>query len=273
MLPNNFLANLPKDISPSIFDRILPTTFRVNTLKADPMSVNSALNKFNISFRQEGFGFITSNPLREIQELDIYKNGEIYVQSLSSMLPPIILDPKSNEIILDICAAPGSKTSQIAALMQNTGQIIANDNSRIRIYKLEANLKNLGVTNTIIIHSSGQSLWQKYPDYFDKALVDVPCSMEGRFCTLNPKTYRDWSPVKVKILSKLQRFLLRSAFGCTKSGGTIVYSTCTLNTTENEAVVEWLIKKESGRVELISTQRINPSATMEGFFVAKLRKL
>ncbi|MEK7164250.1 MAG: RsmB/NOP family class I SAM-dependent RNA methyltransferase [Patescibacteria group bacterium] len=270
MLPDKFLASLAKDISPSAFDRILPTTFRVNTLKSNFETVKS---KINFEYTLHNQAFITNHPLREIQELKIYKNGEIYVQSLSSMLPPIILDTKPNEIILDLCSAPGSKASQIAALMQNTGQIIANDNSRIRIYKLEANLKNLGVTNTTIINTSGQSLWEKYPGFFDKSLVDVPCSMEGRFTTLDPKSYQNWSPGKVKELAQLQKFLLRSAFGCTKQGGTIVYSTCTLNTRENEEVVEWLLKKESGKVELVSTQRINPSPIMEGFFVAKLRKL
>ncbi|MDP1743450.1 MAG: RsmB/NOP family class I SAM-dependent RNA methyltransferase [Candidatus Amesbacteria bacterium] len=270
MLPDKFLQNLPSDIKPSDFDRILPTTFRVNTLKSDFETIKS---KLDFEYTVHDGAFITNHPLRQIQELDIYKKGEIYVQGLSSMLPPIILDPKPNEIILDICSAPGSKTSQMAALMQNTGQIIANDNSRIRIYKLEANLKNLGVTNTTIINTSGQTLWQKYPDYFDKALVDVPCSMEGRFSSLDPKSYKDWSPAKVKELAQLQKFLLRSAFGCTKPGGTIVYSTCTLNTRENEQVIEWLLEKEKDRIELISTQRINPSPIMEGFFVAKLRKI
>lgn len=270
MLPIKFLQSLSNDIDPAIFSVQRPTTFRVNTLKSDFETIK---HKINFDYTLHDQAFVTNYPLRQIQELDIYKNGEIYVQSLSSMLPPIVLDPKPNEIILDMCAAPGSKASQMAAMMNNTGQIITNDNSRIRIYKLAANLKNLGVTNTSIIQSHGQTLWQKYPNYFDKALVDVPCSMEGRFYTPDPKTYKDWSPGKVKQLAQLQKFLLRSAFGCTKPGGTIVYSTCTLNKIENEQVIEWLLKKEAGKVELISTQRINPSETMEGFFVAKLKKL
>jgi NOL1/NOP2/sun family putative RNA methylase len=257
MLPAKFLEKLDKSIDPAVFAIKRPTTFRVNTLKIDC----------------EEQAFITTAPLRQIQELDIYKNGEIYVQSLSSMIPAKVLDPRPGDFVLDICAAPGSKTSQMAALMRNEGQIIANDNSRIRIYKLEANLRNLGVTNTSIIQSQAQTLWQKYPEAFDKVLADVPCSMEGRFYTPDPKTYKDWSPKKVKQLAKLQQFILRSAFGCTKPGGIIVYSTCTLSTTENEGVVEWLLKKERGKVELVSSERIAPSEVMEGFFVAKLRKL
>lgn len=257
MLPAKFLEKLDKNIDPSVFEIKRPTTFRVNTLKIDC----------------EEQAFITTAPLRQIQELDIYKNGEIYVQSLSSMIPTEVLDPKPGDYVLDICAAPGSKTSQMAALMQNEGHIVANDNSRIRIYKLEANLKNLGVTNTSIIQSQAQTLWQKYPDTFDKVLADVPCSMEGRFYTPDPKTYKDWSPAKIRILVQLQKFILRSAFGCCKPGGIIVYSTCTLNRQENEEVVEWLLKKEPGRVELLSMERINPSPVMEGFFVAKLRKV
>lgn len=270
MLPIKFLQSLSNDIDPAVFNFKKPTTFRVNTLKSSFETIRA---KLNFDYTLHDHAFITHHPLRAIQELDIYKNGEIYVQSLSSMIPAVTLNPVPCDCILDMCAAPGSKTSQMAAMMNNTGQIIANDNSRIRIYKLTANLKNLGVTNTSIIQSHGQTLWQKYPNYFDKALVDVPCSMEGRFYTPDPKTYKDWSPSKIKQLAQLQKFLLRSAFGCTKPGGAIVYSTCTLNKIENEQVIEWLLKKEAGKVELISAQRINPSETMEGFFVAKLKKL
>ncbi|MDE2025402.1 MAG: RsmB/NOP family class I SAM-dependent RNA methyltransferase, partial [Patescibacteria group bacterium] len=140
---------------------------------------------------------------------------------------------------------------------------------------------------------------KSYPEYFDKTLVDVPCSMEGRFYSEDPKTYEEWSIKKIRELEKKQHFLLRSAVSSTKPGGIIVYSTCTLAPEENEEVIDWILKKEQGAVEVETihlpgvpfvkplsswkgkefdsqvddTARILPSRHMEGFFVARLRKL
>ncbi len=205
------------------------------------------------------------------------------------MLPPLILNPKKGERILDLCAAPGSKTSQLAMMIENTGEIIANDASHTRIYRLDANLKRLGVINTTILRSVGQGLWQKYPNYFDKTLVDAPCSMVGRIQITDPRTYTDWSIKKVKHLQETQKFLLRSGISSTKPGGIIVYATCTLSKQENEDVITWILKKEQGRVALEEidldgipwmpgigmpqTKKIFPSQEFEGFFIAKLRKL
>ncbi len=279
------------------------TTFRRNSLKTTPGSLKKLLALEKIETEQVDWNpdaFILKSPnLRQLTETAVYKQGLIYVQSLSSMLPALILDPQPGEKILDLCAAPGSKTTQMAALMKNSGEIVANDNSRIRIYKLEANLKLQGVTNTKVLNEHGEVIWKKYPQYFDRTLVDVPCSMEGRFLLSEPKTYAFWSMKKVKELRQRQRFLLRSAVSCTKVGGCIVYSTCTLAPEENEGVIDWLMKKESGNIELetivlpnLTTGkvvgdwngksynpevskcvRILPSKMMEGFFVAKLRKI
>src|SRR6185503_4177192 len=129
-------------------------------------------------------------------------------------------------------------------LMENRGQIIANDMSRVRLYKLAANLKTLGVTNVTTMHMRAQDLWRKFPNVFDKVLADVPCSLEGRFLTTNPKTYKNWSVKKIKILSDHQKHILRSAVSAAKPGATIVYSTCTLAPEENEEVVDWILKKD-----------------------------
>jgi tRNA (cytosine49-C5)-methyltransferase len=243
--------------------------------------------------------FTLLNPsLSQLSEHELYTQGHLYVQSLSSMLPPLVLDPQPGDSVLDIAAAPGSKTTQMAAMMQNQGKILANDTSLVRLYKLQANLKIQGVKNVSTRRGLGQPLWQEFPEVFDKSLVDVPCSMEGRFQCDKPKTWANWSPKKIKELSLRQRALLRSAVSATKPGGVIVYSTCTLSPEENEMVVEWLLKKENGRVELEEidipnapfspalqnwkhivfeeqmklTKRILPSESMEGFFIAKFRK-
>lgn len=214
------------------------------------------------------------------------------------MIPPLVLSPQPEEIILDMAASPGSKTTELATLMHNTGIIIANDKSPKRLFKLLENLKTQGVTNTKTSAIPGEFLWKKYPEYFDGVLLDAPCSMEGRFTTNDPNSYKDWSPRKIKELSNLQKWMLRSAISCTKIGGTIVYSTCAMSPEENEEVIDWLLKKMGDAITieelslehlpknpgltqwgkkqynpaLAKTLRIYPSTLMEGFFVAKIKK-
>src|SRR3989344_419590 len=137
------------------------------------------------------------------------------------MIPALILNPKPGEKVLDICAAPGSKTTQIAAMMENKGELVANDINQIRVYKLESNLKMQGVTNVIVTKLPAEAIWKKVPEQFDKTLVDVPCSMEGIFYCGDPKTFTHWSTKKVHYLAKHQKLILRSAVSATKPGGTI----------------------------------------------------
>lgn len=307
-LPAQFLKNLdsivPEGKIISVlqsFCQIKPPTFRANTLKISPEDLAQELTKRGFKFERVPWldnGFILKGEQRELTASDIYNEGYLYIQSLSSMIPALVLEPQKDEKILDLTAAPGSKTTQMAAMMENTGEILANDASRVRLYKLAANLKIQGITNTKIAHRNGQKLWQEYPEKFDKALVDVPCSLEGRFLASYPKSYIDWTPKKVRILASLQKFLLRSAISATKPGGVIVYSTCTLEPEENEEVIDWLLKKEGTAIEILDinidipgkvsgfskfakksfdpsiekTVRVLPSETMEGFFIAKIKK-
>jgi len=300
---------------PEAADRILSaffsprvTSFRVNTLKATIEHVRDALLAADYQLEQMPWwpnAFILPNPKTHQIFHPMYDEGKFYVQGLSSMLPPLILDPQPDENILDLTAAPGSKTTQIAALMNNTGHILANDLSPVRLFKLQANLKQQGVTNAQVKRGPGELLWRRFPEQFDRTLVDVPCTMEGRINADDPKTYDDWSVKKIKDLSIRQKMLIRSAVSATKPGGVIIYSTCTLAPEENEAVVNWVLEKEGGKVvveeiqlpklrensnelvtggltewagqtyspEVSKTLRVYPSTHMEGFYVAKLRKI
>jgi 16S rRNA (cytosine1407-C5)-methyltransferase len=313
-LPPGFTERLEKLLSPEQYRVALEgmkerrrTTFRVNTLRT---SVTNALSELSdlgfevtpISWLPGAFQ-LANRTQRELTDSEIYTTGQIYVQGVSSMIPPVVLDPQPGETILDLAAAPGSKTTQMAALMNNQGSIVANDTSPIRLFKLQANLQIQGVQNTRTRRGPGESLWQKYPETFDRALVDVPCSMEGRFCLTDPESLEDWSYRKVRDLSIRQSHLLRAAVTATKVGGCIVYSTCTMSPEENEHVVHWLLQREAGKVvleditpdelrhapetmpgvtsweretftpEMTKTLRILPSPLMEGFYVAKLRKI
>lgn len=283
-MPPDFLARLKQSISEDRYREIIhafslkrPVSFRVNTLKSDNDTLKTALSNLGYEVKEvpdiEHAFILINKSLRELTETIPYKNGELYVQSLSSMLPPIMLDPKPGDLVLDITAAPGSKTTQMATLMENRGEIVANDTSLKRIYRMKANLALQGASIAHVSRDDGRSIWKRYPEYFDKSLVDAPCSMEGRFNSNDPKSYEDWSLKKVKELSRLQHWLLRSAISATKPGGVIVYSTCTINTEENEEVINWILDKEKEKIALEETKRIDPSAHMEGFFIAKIKKL
>ena len=315
-LPEKFRDRLALFTTPEQTQSILESfchrkssTFRANTLKISAEDLEKELQNLGIKTKRvtwypDAF-ILVDQPQKVLMETNLYKKGFLYMQSLSSMIPPLVLNPHGGESILDITAAPGSKTTQMAAIMANNGEIIANDKSKVRLFKLRANLETLGVTNTKILQLPGQFIWKKFPQYFNKALVDVPCSMEGRFQCDNPKSYQDWSTAKIDFLQNQQKFLLRSAISSTQVGGTIVYSTCTLAPEENEEVIDWILKKtrsaNSGQaaveledIEIPSLQtqhgltkwknkifdeslqktvRIYPSETMEGFFIARLKKL
>ena len=272
------------------------TTLRVNTIKYNIQDLMTQLKINNIKFERVSWyndGLVLKNRAeKEIQKLDIYNEGNIYIQSLSSMIPPLVLAPKSGDKVLDLTAAPGSKTTQLAALMKNTGEIIANELDTIRFERLKYNIEKQGATIVKSINSRGEKLGEKYPEYFDKVLLDVPCSGEGRFIINEPKTYRDWSMKKVNSLVKLQKKLLTSAYKALKKNGVMVYSTCTINKFENEFILDWGIKNLGLKIVDINlaikdsihgdnerldksidkSMKILPSKSMEGFFIAKLKK-
>lgn len=170
--------------------------------------------------------------------------GYYYIQELASMLPVIALDPKPEEIILDLCAAPGSKTTQLASYMNNSGNIIANEMSLGRIKILASNLERCGVANTIITRKEGSAACKRFKKgniKFDKILIDAPCSGEGTLRSTT-KTYLMWNLNTVKALSGMQKKLVSEAIEILKPGGTLVYSTCTHAPEENEAVVDFVLK-------------------------------
>lgn len=302
-LPQKFIDNLYKEFSSGISDKILMgmaserlTTLRVNTIKYNIQELMSYFKEINIKFDRIQWyrdGLIIKNAKeKDLEKLDIYKNGFIYFQSLSSMIPALVLSPKPGEVILDLTAAPGSKTTQMAAMMNNEGIIIANELDKIRSKRLEYNVNLLGAEIVEVLTGNGEKIDGLYNEYFDAILVDAPCSGEGRFIINNNSTYRSWKEEEVKKLSELQKKLLSSAVKALKPGGTIVYSTCTLNVLENEEVVNYANNELNLEIEKIDleingaiegftdnysknmskTIRIIPSKDMEGFFVCKLRK-
>jgi NOL1/NOP2/sun family putative RNA methylase len=179
--------------------------------------------------------------------------GYFYVQELSSMLPVLVLRPEEEDFVLDLCASPGSKTTQMAAMMKNTGTIIANDVKIDRIKILSSNLERCGVSNVVATRNDGVGLCSRLAKKgfkFDKILLDVPCSGEGTLRS-SAKTFKMWNIKVVKKLSREQRKLFVYALKCLKKGGKIVYSTCTHAPEENEEVVDFVLKNFPVKVEKI----------------------
>ena len=306
-LPQEFLDKLRK-IYPACHQQISntflskkTTSFRINNLKTDLFALRKLLLEERVRFKElphpKG-AFLLKSPLRELQKTEIYQNGLIYVQNVSSMQPVVVLCPQDQDKILDLCAAPGAKTTQIVSLAPKA-EVIAIEKIRIRYYKLLANLKVQGALGVKTFLLDGIWARKKFPEYFDKILVDVSCSAEGRFCLNNPRSFKYWKARKVKEMVHKQKKLLHAAFFALKEGGILVYSTCTFSPEENEGIIDWAINKFKEKIEILPvelpfknqqpglagwkekrfspflklTKRIIPNDFMEGFFIAKLKKI
>jgi len=283
-------------------------TIRINTLKTSKeeeiqlLSANGFILK-SVPWYEDAF-VVTNKTKREITDSPSHQAGKIYIQSLASMVPPLALEPLPGDKVLDLTAAPGSKTSQIAALMNNQGELLANDNSRERFFRLKKNLEHLGVANSQLNLSlrleHGARIGREFPNYFDKVLLDAPCSAEARFIENNQKSFGFWKEKKLSEIAKRQRSLIVAALNALKPGGTMVYSTCTISPEENELQLDWLLRKFGGNVnvEAIPSKllclprlpnilfwkekelnsaikesfRLLPTSEVEGFFIARITK-
>lgn len=221
--------------------------------------------------------------------------GKYYIQSLSSMIPPLILNPGYNETVLDLCAAPGSKTTQISEIMNNKGRLISNEISVDRVKTLIHNIDRMNLINIGVLNQKGELLSKIYDNYFDKVLVDAPCSALG-VLQKRQEVSNWWSEERVAVLTTMQLKLLIAAIKMLKPGGELVYSTCTLTPEENELLINLVLRKypvevmdielplksnegftsyknEKLHPSISKTRRILPwEVNSEGFFIAKLRK-
>lgn len=278
------------------------TTFRINTLNGNTKEVMNELSTNKIKAINHPIlkNVFIAKGIKEsnLRKLESYKYGKIYLQNISSLLPPLCLDLKENLVVLDMCAAPGGKSLYMADLTKNKATILANDVNEIRRERLIYNIEKQGANSIVVLGSDGCSIGKRLNNYFDRILLDVPCSGEGTIKLRNPKAYKGWNEKKVSLYVKLQKKLLDSAYHALKPGGIIVYSTCTLNTFENEEIIEYAITKykdlklekinldiknlirgitkykdKDYNSELEKAIRIVPNEYMEGFFIAKLKKL
>lgn len=297
-LPDFLIKDLKEQYGDEITQKIVQgyrakrkATLRVNTIKATGEKVRSELQKNNINFEDVSWckeALIIKDALeKDIENLEIYKNGEIYLQSLSSMLPPIILNPEEGKDILDMAAAPGGKTTQMAALTNNKAHITACEMNNIRIEKLKYNIQKQGASCVYIMQKDSRNIDDFFS--FDQILLDSPCSGSGTINIENKNLSKYFTPKLIEKSVKSQMALLKKAIKILKPGGTMVYSTCSILEKENEEIIKNVLmqnKVEIVPIELNGMEQISllpvkvegticvcPTEYYEGFFVAKIKKL
>jgi NOL1/NOP2/sun family putative RNA methylase len=242
-------------------------SIRANTLKIDIEKLKERIErKWEIEWQknyglEEAFVIKTKLDAGELGNAIEHRLGYYYVQSLSSMLPSKILGVE-RAYVLDCCAAPGSKTTHLAALMQNKGVILANDISWERNIALLSNLQRCGVMNTVVTSIPFQKLAKKLKVSFDYILADVPCSNEGTV-RKNLNVFKTWNKRLSLWLSKIQKSILCNALSLLKNNGYLVYSTCTLNPEENEEVIDFALKRFPIKLEKIKLKIKTRSGVVE----------
>lgn len=256
---------------------------RLNPLKCDLDTLRRALPVPLIPAPFSPFGYYAPE-LRKPGSLPAHRAGMFYSQEPSAAAPVTVLDPQPGERVLDLCAAPGGKATQIAGLMQGEGLLWANEVVRERANALLSNLERLGVRNSVISCCHPQRLCQGLRGYFDRVLVDAPCSGEGMF-RREPEGIGEWAPESPAACAQRQRRILDSAALAVKEGGVLVYSTCTFAREENEDVVASFLREHSefeplpidvdfGRPGFDGlSRRVLPMDGGEGHFMAKLRRI
>ena len=292
-LYNMLIEQYGEEVSNKIIDgfgKNRKLTLRINKLKTTVENVKKVLTDLNIKFSEVSWSedalIIEGTTKQEILELEIYINGEIYLQSLSSMIPALILNPQANENILDMAAAPGGKTTQMSAISNNLALITACEKNKIRAERLKYNIQKQGDNRVNVLVEDSRKLDDNFS--FDKILLDAPCSGSGTINIFDEKLNKYFTKELVDRSIKTQKELLQKAIKVLKKGGEMVYSTCSILKQENEENIEKFLKNNQLEIVPIDIELLKdiplvpskiegvitvcPNELYEGFFVAKLRK-
>ncbi|MGC9110658.1 MAG: RsmB/NOP family class I SAM-dependent RNA methyltransferase [candidate division WOR-3 bacterium] len=220
----------------------LPKVFRVNTIKANPEQVIPLVADLKPKPLPYLPGAYVAEEGAGLGKTLVHFLGLIYIQEAASMVPPLLLGPRPGERVLDLAAAPGSKTTQMAAMMKNQGLLIANDLSFHRLRGLIGNIDRMGCLNVVVCRADGVVLARQLAGTCDRVLVDAPCSSEGTIRKTR-EALRRWSLRGIENFSRVQKGLITAGYQALKPGGLMVYSTCTIAPEENEVVVAYLMKR------------------------------
>lgn len=260
---------------------------RVNSLLCETGQIINEFPNFLVPLKFYNSGFKITASKVSLSGHPLHMAGAYYIQEPSAMVAPLILNPNEGERVLDLCAAPGGKSTQMAAMMNNRGVLVLNEQNKKRVKTLISNIERMGVKNAVIYSKRPDRLSRDFKDFFDKILVDAPCSGEGMF-RKNKNALKDWSVSYSNGCANRQLSILESAAEMCAKDGVIVYSTCTFSKEENEEVIEKFLKRHS-EFELLNAQidfgreceilnqkygrRVFPFDGGEGMFAAKLKKI
>ena len=284
MLPVAFLERIHRQLGEEYpaflesLERPRAVALRLNPLKGVATPPPCALDP--VPWEETGYYY---DPDARPGAHPLHEAGVYYLQEASAMAPVGLLDPKPGERICDLCAAPGGKTTQIAARMGGEGFLLANEYNPKRAKILSRNVERMGVANALVVNEHPENLARRLPGYFDRVLVDAPCSGEGMF-RKEEAAVTDWSPEAVSACALRQREILASAAKLVRPGGRLVYSTCTFAPEENEETVAaflaahpdfesetvdapWFVPTENGGFRLWPHKLLG-----EGHFAAVLRR-
>ena len=284
MLPQEFLDRMKNQLGEEYpaflesLERPRAVALRFNPLKGDAPKLSFV--KDPVPWEPAGYYY---DPEARPGLHPFHEAGVYYLQEASAMAPVALLNPQPGESICDLCAAPGGKTTQIAGRMAGEGFLLCNEINPKRAKILSRNIERMGVANALVTNEHPKNLAQKYAGYFDRVLVDAPCSGEGMF-RKEEAAVTDWSPETVAMCAARQQEILQSAATLLKPGGRLVYSTCTFAPEENEQVIEKFLQEHPEFTpETVSapwftagsdaTFRMWPHKLLgEGHFAAVLRK-
>lgn len=296
-IPEFLVELLEKQYDENIVKEILKgykikrkVTIRINTIKTDIDTIKNELMSSNIEFKTVSWNddalILNDVTEKDVRNLEMYEKGEIYLQSLSSMLPPIILNPKENMDILDMCAAPGGKTTQMAALSKNKAHITACEMNHIRMERLKYNIEKQGASCVYAMQKDARTIDDFFS--FDSVLLDAPCSGSGTLNVNDPKLEKTFTMNLINKCKNAQLQLLKKAIKVLKPGKEMIYSTCSILSLENEEIINSILRTE--KVEIVpitfngieelpilpttieGTLCVCPNELYEGFFIAKIRK-
>ena len=288
LLEKQYGADLTKEITAGFVRRSV--TLRVNPLRAGKEEVIAELDNAGIAWQQVKWyddALILPGVREEaVRTLPVYDKGGVYLQSLSSMIPPLLLEPKKNESILDMAAAPGGKTTQMAALSGNTASITACEKNKIRAERLQFNLERQGATRVNVMNEDARQLSDLFR--FDKILLDAPCSGSGTILIEEGEPARRMTPDWLKKTAATQKAMLTKALKLLSKGHTMVYSTCSILQMENEDVLKAVLPASGAEIVPVQHEMmqhlpllpvsvpgvvcVKPDQLHEGFFAAIIRK-
>lgn len=320
--PEQFLLRLQHQLAADDFADVCrqlsqPTTFglRINRhLQADNQAAAAVVKQLEaLGIKLTPVSWLPTAFTAPIHQRELLLSSslwpkQVYLQNLSSMVPALLLDPQPSEEVLDMCAAPGSKTLLLAELMQQQGRLAACELVKNRFFKLRSNLAEQGAGDWVeTFNTNAEQVGRRQPEQYDRVLLDAPCSSEGRFRADQPDSWKFWSDKKIGDMSRKQKKLFYSAVQALKPGGRLVYSTCTFAPEENESILQHALKKFGTAIEIVPVslqldnmrpaltawhkpnhahtskarlfaesvqhaRRILPNEQMEGFFVAVVEK-